>query len=82
MVAERVGPIATTSANRHGEPPAVTVEEALLSLGEGLAVVVDGGTHRGPRVDGRRHHRRPWRVLREGPIPADDVIGHAQAHLL
>jgi tRNA threonylcarbamoyl adenosine modification protein (Sua5/YciO/YrdC/YwlC family) len=82
MVAERVGPLATTSANRHGEPPAVTVEEALLSLGEGVAVVVDGGAIEGHASTVVDTTRRPWRVLRDGPIPADDVIGHSQAHLL
>lgn len=81
MVAERVGPLATTSANRHGEPPAVTVEEALLSLGDGLAVVVDGGTIEGHASTVIDTTTRPWRTLREGPIRADEVLGTAQAHL-
>ena len=81
-VAERVGPLATTSANRHGRPPAIDVEEALLSLGDGLAVVVDGGTIEGHASTVVDTTQRPWRALRDGPIPADDVIGHSQAHLL
>jgi L-threonylcarbamoyladenylate synthase len=36
-----VGPLLTTSANRHGEPPAMTAEEA--SALPGLAGVLDGG---------------------------------------
>ncbi len=35
------GPLLTTSANRHGEPPAMTASEAALL--PGLAGVVDGG---------------------------------------
>ena len=82
LVAERVGPLATTSANRHGEPPSVTVDEALMSLGDGLAVVVDGGTIEGHASTVIDTTTRPWRALREGSIPPDDVIGHSQAHLL
>ncbi|MDQ1438478.1 MAG: L-threonylcarbamoyladenylate synthase [Acidimicrobiaceae bacterium] len=39
----RVGPLATTSANRHGEPP-VTTAAGVLDLFEGAVAVVDGGT--------------------------------------
>jgi tRNA threonylcarbamoyl adenosine modification protein (Sua5/YciO/YrdC/YwlC family) len=37
------GPLATTSANRHGEPPAVTAAAVERSLGAELALVLDGG---------------------------------------
>jgi tRNA threonylcarbamoyl adenosine modification protein (Sua5/YciO/YrdC/YwlC family) len=77
MVAERVGPIATTSANRHGEPTAITVDEALAALGPGLAVAVDGGTIEGTASTVIDTTTTPWRVLRDGPIPAADVIGSA-----
>ena len=76
-VAARVGPLATTSANRHGQPTAVTVEEALLDFPEGLAVVVDGGSISGSASTVVDTTARPWRALREGPIPATDVIGAA-----
>jgi tRNA A37 threonylcarbamoyladenosine synthetase subunit TsaC/SUA5/YrdC len=36
-----VGPLASTSANRHGEPP-LTTAAAVGSL-DGVAVVIDGG---------------------------------------
>jgi tRNA threonylcarbamoyl adenosine modification protein (Sua5/YciO/YrdC/YwlC family) len=39
----RTGPLAVTSANRHGEPPATSVEEALAQLGESVTVYLDGG---------------------------------------
>jgi tRNA threonylcarbamoyl adenosine modification protein (Sua5/YciO/YrdC/YwlC family) len=77
LVAERVGPIATTSANRHGEPTAITVEEALDALGAGLAVAVDGGTIEGRASTFVDTTTTPWRALREGPIPAAEVIGVA-----
>jgi tRNA threonylcarbamoyl adenosine modification protein (Sua5/YciO/YrdC/YwlC family) len=42
-VAARTGPIATTSANRHGEPTPPTAAEAAASLTGPVAVVADGG---------------------------------------
>jgi tRNA A37 threonylcarbamoyladenosine synthetase subunit TsaC/SUA5/YrdC len=38
---QAAGPLLTTSANRHGEPPALTAEEAARL--PGLAGVLDGG---------------------------------------
>jgi L-threonylcarbamoyladenylate synthase len=40
---ERVGPLATTSANRHGEPPITTAAAVAEEFGDAVAVVVDGG---------------------------------------
>ncbi|HEX8002633.1 MAG TPA: L-threonylcarbamoyladenylate synthase [Mycobacteriales bacterium] len=37
------GPLAVSSANRHGEPPPVTVAEAEAQLGDAVAVYLDGG---------------------------------------
>jgi L-threonylcarbamoyladenylate synthase len=43
-LASRLGPLATTSANRHGCPTPATADEAVEQLGEeGLDLVVDGG---------------------------------------
>ena len=72
-LAERVGPIAATSANRHGEPTAATAREAADGLLGPVDVVVDGG-----RLDGGASTvvdltTSPWRVLREGPITAEDL---------
>ena len=74
-VAERVGPIATTSANHHGQPTAVTAEEALLALGDGVAVVADEGPLEGRASTVIDTTTAPWHVLREGPLPAADVVG-------
>lgn len=40
---ERTGPLAVTSANRTGEPPATTAEGAREQLGDAVAVYLDGG---------------------------------------
>ncbi len=37
------GPMAVSSANRSGEPPATTVDEAQAQLGDPVAVYLDGG---------------------------------------
>jgi tRNA threonylcarbamoyl adenosine modification protein (Sua5/YciO/YrdC/YwlC family) len=39
----RVGPLAVTSANRHGAPPATSAEEFAAILGDEVDVVYDGG---------------------------------------
>ncbi|HUD68868.1 MAG TPA: L-threonylcarbamoyladenylate synthase [Acidimicrobiales bacterium] len=45
---ERTGPLAVTSANLHGAPPATTADEVLAIFeGSGLAGVLDAGTRDG-----------------------------------
>jgi tRNA threonylcarbamoyl adenosine modification protein (Sua5/YciO/YrdC/YwlC family) len=39
----RTGPLATSSANRSGHPPAATMLDARLQLGAAVAVYLDGG---------------------------------------
>jgi tRNA threonylcarbamoyl adenosine modification protein (Sua5/YciO/YrdC/YwlC family) len=78
-VASRVGPIAATSANRHGQPPATTAAAASEALGPGVRLVIDGGPasdHVSTVIDATR---RPWRVLREGPIAAAAILVTAGA---
>jgi L-threonylcarbamoyladenylate synthase len=41
------GPLATTSANRHGEPPIVTATELAEQLGPGVELILDAGPCRG-----------------------------------
>jgi L-threonylcarbamoyladenylate synthase len=41
-LAELVGPLTSTSANRHGDPPARTVAEARRIFGSEVAVYLDG----------------------------------------
>ena len=46
---EQTGPLAVSSANRSGQPPATTMVEARLQLGASIAVYLDGGPS-GPPV--------------------------------
>ncbi len=68
------GPLAVTSANRSGEPPARTAAEAAAQLGEAVAVVLDAGEVPGGQpstvVDCAA---TPPRVLRPGPIAAAEI---------
>lgn len=73
-VAERVGPIAVSSANRHGQPTAVTAEEVGVALGRAVAVVVDGGPLSGSPSTVIDATGPEWRVLREGGLPADEIV--------
>ena len=73
-VAERVGPIATTSANRHGEPTPSTAAEAAAALTDAPDLVVDGGPLDAPASTVVDASRSPWAVLREGSISAAQVI--------
>ena len=74
-----VGPMAVSSANTSGKPPAATVTEAKDQLGDSVAVYLDGGPSGEPVpstiVD--LSGDTPV-VLREGAVPVaavEDVIG-------
>lgn len=74
-LARQLGPIAVTSANRSGEPPARTAVELIESVGHSLALVLDDGPVRGGvastvvavAADGT------WTVLREGALSGDAI---------
>ncbi len=73
-VLREAGPMAVTSANRSGQPPATTILEAATQLGDAVSLYLDGG----PRAD-----RQPSTIvdctgpepviLREGAIPTAEV---------
>jgi tRNA threonylcarbamoyl adenosine modification protein (Sua5/YciO/YrdC/YwlC family) len=42
-VLKQTGPLAVSSANRHGQPPAVNVDQAEQQFGEAVSVYLDGG---------------------------------------
>lgn len=72
-IAGRTGPLACTSANRHGEPPAATAADAAAALGPGVAAVLDGG-----RCDGLPSTVVGWeggehRILRQGGLSAGQL---------
>lgn len=71
-VLKQTGPMAVSSANRHGQPPATTANEAERQLGEAVAVYLDAG----PSMDDVPSTILDLtgtipRVLREGAIPVD-----------
>jgi tRNA A37 threonylcarbamoyladenosine synthetase subunit TsaC/SUA5/YrdC len=70
-LASRIGPLATTSANRHGEPtPASALGVAAVFGDDEVAVVVDGGVCSGePSTVVDVTGESPV-VLREGAVPA------------
>jgi len=43
-VLRQTGPLAVSSANRHGQPPAVSADEAEQQLAEAVSVYLDGGS--------------------------------------
>jgi L-threonylcarbamoyladenylate synthase len=42
-VLKQTGPLAVSSANRHGHPPATSADEAEQQLGEAVSIYLDGG---------------------------------------
>jgi tRNA threonylcarbamoyl adenosine modification protein (Sua5/YciO/YrdC/YwlC family) len=69
---ELTGPMAVTSANLTGQPPATTVDEAIEQLGDTVSVYLDGGQTRSATastiVDVTGDVPR---VLRAGPLDLD-----------
>lgn len=66
----RAGPLAVTSANRHGEPPCTTAAEVQAAFAPGvLAVVVDGGRCDGVPSTVVDCVANPPACLREGGVP-------------
>lgn len=70
---EVVGPVAVTSANRSGRVPANTIDEARTALGDAVAVYLDDGPGGGSPSTVVSLMKEP-RVLREGAVPADEVL--------
>jgi L-threonylcarbamoyladenylate synthase len=76
----RSGPLAVTSANLSGRPPAHTVEEARAALGAGVKVFVDGGRRAGAPSTIVSLVGAPT-VLRTGSLPPDEVVRLARRDL-
>lgn len=63
------GPIALTSANQSGDPPATTAEQAVKSLGDHAALVLDGGNcHYGQASTVVKAGAEEFHCLREGVV--------------
>jgi L-threonylcarbamoyladenylate synthase len=70
------GPVASTSANPHGRPPALTAAEAERLVGDRCAGVLDGGPGAGRASTIIDLTSTFPRVLRVGPIPASVLAPH------
>lgn len=70
-----LGPLAVTSANRHGAPPATTIDElrAAFPLDGGPALAVDGGRCDGVPSTVVDCTAEPARCLRDGGVPWRDI---------
>jgi tRNA threonylcarbamoyl adenosine modification protein (Sua5/YciO/YrdC/YwlC family) len=69
----KAGPLATTSANLHGQPTSQTAQEVVAVFGDTVPVVLDGGTRSGrPSTVVDCTGIEP-RLLREGRIPWSSV---------
>jgi L-threonylcarbamoyladenylate synthase len=76
-ICEQIGPIATTSANRHQEAALTTATEVAESLGPELVLVLDAGTCNGmPSTVVDCTGEQP-KVLRQGPLSREDVAAAA-----
>lgn len=68
----RVGPLAVTSANRHGDPPATSAAELRALFGPQLLIADGGVCHGEPSTVVDIRHDPP-RCLREGAIEFEHV---------
>ena len=72
------GPLATTSANRHGEPPMTTAGELAESFGDAVPVVLDAGACAGSPSTVVDCTGRDLKLLREGRIPWAELVAFAR----
>ncbi len=79
---KHVGPLAVTSANRSGQQPGPTAAAAFEQLGEAVEVYLDDGprTSAVPSTIVDVTRRQPH-VLREGVLPAAEVLGVASGEI-
>jgi tRNA threonylcarbamoyl adenosine modification protein (Sua5/YciO/YrdC/YwlC family) len=70
---ERAGPLATTSANLHGQPTLTTAHEVAAAFGREVPIVLDGGTCHGlPSTVVDCTGQEP-KLLREGRVAWEEV---------
>ena len=70
----RTGPLAVTSANISGQPPAKAISEFADELGPQLDLIIDGGPSSGGIPSSVINcESEPARILREGAIPGKDL---------
>jgi L-threonylcarbamoyladenylate synthase len=69
---ETTGPLATSSANLFGQPPANTIEEAMAYFGDQVDFYVDGGERQGAPSTIVRYQDGRFETLRQGSIIVDE----------
>lgn len=76
-VCRRAGPLAVTSANRHGAPPCTTARDVLAAFGEGRRpdLMVDGGTCSGEPSTVVDCTGGVPRCLRQGALAWEELTG-------
>ncbi len=79
-VAARAGPLATTSANRHGESTPATAQAAAATLAEPVDLVLDGGPCQGTASAVIDVTAEPWTVLRTGPLDDAALLALLDSH--
>jgi tRNA threonylcarbamoyl adenosine modification protein (Sua5/YciO/YrdC/YwlC family) len=84
-VLREVGPMAVSSANISGRPPAITADDAREQLGDRVEVYLDAGPSQQQAASTIVDLTGPApRILREGPVGADElaaVLGVEAAEL-
>lgn len=73
-ICSRLGPLATTSANRHGQPPATTAGAVVDALGPELVLVLDAGTCDKPASTVVDCTGQAPRILRAGQLTEDMLM--------
>lgn len=73
-LARAAGPLAVTSANRHGRLPPATASEAVDQLGAGVALALDAGPCVGAASTVVAWLGDEPRVLREGAVPSAEIF--------
>lgn len=77
-ILKETGPLAVSSANRHGEPAATTANEAEAMLGESVTAILDAGEAgtgvSSTIVDATNLDAGRLRILRQGAIGITDLM--------
>ena len=73
-ILRQTGPLAVSSANRHGQPAATTAQQAQEALGEAVAVYIDDGVRTQQQASTIVDCTvTPHRALRSGAISIDEL---------
>jgi len=74
QILQQTGPLAVSSANRHSQPAATTINQAQDALGESVAVYIDDGTRTQQQASTIVDCTvTPHRILRSGAISVDQL---------